>query len=61
VALSDEELEKEIIRLFDVLGQAIYLSVKAGVKPASGQVDAMRAQWRNFARMLVTLAKKDRD
>jgi len=59
--LTDEELEKEIVRLFDIFGQALYLTIKNAVKPAQGGTEIVRNQWKNFARQLIKVAKEDRD
>lgn len=61
MALSDEEREKGIVRLFDIFGQALYLTIKFAVNPATGGTDVIRAQWRNVGNNLVQLAKEDRD
>jgi hypothetical protein len=61
VALSDDELEKEVVRLFDIFGQALYLTVKLAVKPAQDGTQIVRNQWKNFARQLIKVAKEDRD
>jgi hypothetical protein len=59
--LSDEEMEKRIVRLFDIFGQALYLTIKQAVHPTTGGLDVVRAQWKNFGKQLVKVAKEDRD
>lgn len=35
--MTEEEYEKQIIRCFDIFGQALWLTVKAATQPAAGQ------------------------
>lgn len=57
--MMDKEFEKQLVRCFDVFGQALFLTIKASTQPAAGQVDAMRKQWRNLGKEVITLVKED--
>lgn len=59
--MNEEQYEKQILRTFDVFGQALYLALRQAQNPAEGGLNALRQQWRNVGKEVIKLAKEDID